>query len=252
MIILTHPIRKRSSIRSPALLISLIALILSGCALATPEPTPTPEGIPFTGMTPSITIANQEVEEGRISILEVVAAVPGWVVVHADENGAPGPTIGIAQVEPGVNRNIRVEIDPTIDTDLLHIRLHVDEGTPGEFEYPGPDVPVQINGQIVVETIHVTGVVGRISGPAVILIQDSDYSPFQLTIVAGTTVTWRHEGSFTHTVTSNNGILDSGPLEFGDEYQMTFTQPGTYYYHCQLHGGPGGQGMSGAIIVEPQ
>ena len=29
-----------------------------------------------------------------------------------------------------------------------------------------------------------------------------------------------------------------------------FDAPGEYRYYCEMHGGPGGQGMSGTIVVE--
>jgi len=29
----------------------------------------------------------------------------------------------------------------------------------------------------------------------------------------------------------------------------TFTAGGTYRYHCDIHGGPGGEGMSGVVYV---
>lgn len=63
------------------------------------------------------------------------------------------------------------------------------------------------------------------------------YEPLNATIVIGVnnTVTWVNNDSTIHTVTANNGLFDSGYLNPGDSYTYTFTKPGVYEYHCQIH-----------------
>lgn len=65
--------------------------------------------------------------------------------------------------------------------------------------------------------------------------QNFSFSPNTLTIKAGTTVTWTNQDDATHTVTSYTGLFDSGDLGKGDTFSYTFTQPGTYKYHCVSH-----------------
>jgi plastocyanin len=73
-----------------------------------------------------------------------------------------------------------------------------------------------------------------------------------LTVRVGTAVTWtNNDGNVAHTTTSDDGVWDSGLLSGGGTFNVTFDQPGVYPYYCQPHGGPGGQGMSGTIIVIP-
>jgi plastocyanin len=81
---------------------------------------------------------------------------------------------------------------------------------------------------------------------------DSFFQPKTVTVAVGDTVVWKVEGSFGHTVTSDTGVFDSGqnPLRQGDTFSFTFNEPGTYPYYCRFHGGPGGVGMSGTIVVE--
>jgi len=79
-------------------------------------------------------------------------------------------------------------------------------------------------------------------------IQDSFYEPFQLAINVGDTVVWTEYGGQDHTVTSDDGLFDSVVL-FGETFSYTFNQAGTYPYYCFNHGGPGGEGMSGTIVV---
>ena len=81
---------------------------------------------------------------------------------------------------------------------------------------------------------------------------DNFFEAQTITIAAGDTVTWNVEGNFGHTVTSESGVFDSGqdPLQQGDTFSFTFNEPGTYPYYCRFHGGPGGVGMSGTVVVE--
>jgi len=68
------------------------------------------------------------------------------------------------------------------------------------------------------------------------------FSPDSITLVIGvnSTVTWTNNDSAVHTVTSNNqtagaAVFDSSFLNAGQTFQFTFTTPGTYLYHCNLH-----------------
>jgi len=78
-------------------------------------------------------------------------------------------------------------------------------------------------------------------------IQSFAFSPKTLTIKAGDTVTWTNMDSASHTVTSDPGSseLGSGNLPNGQSYSHTFTQPGTYTYHCAIH-----PSMTATVIVQ--
>ena len=88
------------------------------------------------------------------------------------------------------------------------------------------------------------------SGPTVSAI-DNAFSPTELHIKAGQTVTWVNNGQTSHTVTADDNSYDSGLFDPGAQYSHKFTKPGRYSYYCTLHGGPGGSGMAGVIIVDP-
>jgi predicted lipoprotein with Yx(FWY)xxD motif/plastocyanin len=81
-----------------------------------------------------------------------------------------------------------------------------------------------------------------------ISVQNFAFNPKELTIKAGTTVVWHNNDSVLHTVTSDTGLFD-GNLPGGADFQFTFDKAGTYAYYCKPHGGKGGEGMSGVIIV---
>lgn len=84
---------------------------------------------------------------------------------------------------------------------------------------------------------------------AQISIEDFQFSPGNVTVQTGSTVTWTHVGNINHTVTADDGSFDSGSMGGGDVFKFTFTETGTYTYFCEFHGGPGGSGMSGTITV---
>jgi plastocyanin len=87
--------------------------------------------------------------------------------------------------------------------------------------------------------------------PAFVNIQGSRFSPASITVSAGTTVTWRHQGSGSHTITADDGAFNSGSITAGETFSFTFTTPGEYGYYCEFHGSPGGGGMAGVVIVTP-
>jgi plastocyanin len=82
-----------------------------------------------------------------------------------------------------------------------------------------------------------------------LIIVDSSFESNTFTIPVGTTVVWMYNGRYPHTVTLNDGSFDSRNLGSGETFSFTFTEAGTYSYYCSIHGGPGGQGISGVIIV---
>jgi len=61
------------------------------------------------------------------------------------------------------------------------------------------------------------------------------FQPASLQVAVGATVTWTNADSTAHTVTSDTGAFDSGPLAPGASFSQTFTTAGTFTYHCQIH-----------------
>jgi uncharacterized protein (TIGR03118 family) len=84
---------------------------------------------------------------------------------------------------------------------------------------------------------------------------DFGFSPQNVTIVVGDTVTWTNTGSFTHTTTSGtttggvrhpDGLWDSGSVLPGQTYSRVFTQAGTFPYYCTPHY----TSMTGTVTVK--
>ncbi len=78
---------------------------------------------------------------------------------------------------------------------------------------------------------------------------DDSFNPGQITVDAGAAVTWSNSGQNPHTVTADDGSFASGTLNTGDTFSETFTTSGSFSYYCEFHGGPGGSGMSGVVVV---
>jgi len=70
---------------------------------------------------------------------------------------------------------------------------------------------------------------------AEVAVQFSAYGPSQLDVLPGTSVIWSNVSQRTHTVTADDETFDSGHLDPGARFRVTFARPGTYTYHCTIH-----------------
>jgi len=102
-----------------------------------------------TGLDARVTVKDQKVAMGTVSVAEVLSNGPGWLVIHADRAGAPGAVIGWAAVSEGLVKDLVVKIDTAKATPVLYAMLHTDAGKVGTYEFPGADVPVMVDGKMV-------------------------------------------------------------------------------------------------------
>ncbi|HRW05961.1 MAG TPA: fasciclin domain-containing protein [Caldilineaceae bacterium] len=115
---------------------------------------------------PAIFAIDQDVVDGAVAVTRVTSNGPGWVVIHADDGGKPGPVLGQTAVPTGISADVSVEIDLDGLTDTLWAMLHSDEGTVGEYEFPGVDAPVSVNDAIVMHPFAVGDITQSIAGLA--------------------------------------------------------------------------------------
>jgi len=93
-----------------------------------------------------------------------------------------------------------------------------------------------------------------------VTVVDSAFEPKSFEISINTEARWVQNGSLPHSVTADDGSFNSHPacsasdtsqcMKTGNEFKHTFTKAGTHAYYCLIHGGKGGSGMSGVIIVK--
>ena len=97
------------------------------------------------------------------------------------------------------------------DMDEMHDRMH-------GFGDRAPQTPV------VADTAQVT-----------VEIRNYDFFPRELTVTAGTAVTWTNRDSVPHDATAESDGWGTGILDQGESGTITFDSSGTYSYVCTIH-----------------
>jgi plastocyanin len=83
-----------------------------------------------------------------------------------------------------------------------------------------------------------------------IFMKNTAFTPANRAISIGTTLTWKNQDNFAHTVTSGtpgnpSGLFDSGNLGSGGSFSYTFNSAGSFKYFCSIH-----PAMTGTITVQ--
>lgn len=121
---------------------------------ATPTVTPTATATPRP--RPAVSTIRQALEEaGTVTISEVVAPAPSWLVVYADDGGERGEVLGYTAVPEGESTDVSVTVDVYGATATLHAALHRDAGERDAFEFPGLDELIEEDGEPVATTFPV-------------------------------------------------------------------------------------------------
>lgn len=72
------------------------------------------------------------------------------------------------------------------------------------------------------------------------------FSPGELTVSVGSTVTWTNRDGAPHTATADDGSFSSERLGGGSSFSHTFSAAGRYAYHCAVH-----PSMIAVVVVSP-
>ncbi|MDA3836835.1 MAG: cupredoxin family copper-binding protein [Nanoarchaeota archaeon] len=108
----------------------------------------------------------------------------------------------------------------------------------GELPVPATEIPIDSPGELAKPK--------EITSDYEIKIINFAYSPVDLEINVGDTVSWENRDTIAHTITSEEGSeLNSRLLGKGEKYIHTFNTRGTYDYYCKPH-----PYMKGSIIVK--
>jgi plastocyanin len=79
-----------------------------------------------------------------------------------------------------------------------------------------------------------------------VTVADRAYTPADITVSVGETVTWVFDdGGMAHDVVADDRSFRS-PLAKEGSFSHTFTEPGTFTYHCTPH-----PDMIGSVVVVP-
>jgi plastocyanin len=77
------------------------------------------------------------------------------------------------------------------------------------------------------------------------------FTPADVTVTAGETVTWNNVGGGRHNVVFDDGSFTQPAAGDTSNWSVArqFNTVGNFRYYCVVHGGPGGSGMSGIVHV---
>jgi len=184
---------------------------------------------------------------GTVALTESIALAGDWAtLLDRDENAADAAWgAGIQLRIPTTPHTLSLQVTNTNSGTLQGSSYGPRSGGEGatvrygfEFTIPftlarwfGGDAP--------------SGPATRIQGDTVrIIIQNLAWSPANIEIDRGATVVWENRDIVFHTSTSDDGRWDSGTINAGESWSRTFTESGTFNYHCTPH-----PFMKGVIIV---
>jgi len=120
-------------------------------------------------------------------------------------------------------------MEETIDEEIMEETADISEIPPVESESD-------------VETLPMTLTIAIPEGVGVLGCEETRecFSPYEVSVAVGATVTWSNDDTVVHTVTSGKGMLhdelfDSSIFMSGDTFETTFNDAGSFDYFCLVH-----------------
>lgn len=216
------------------------------------------DGAPPMGPA-ELTADDQSGDGTELTVASVTLPAAGYVAVHADADGAPGPVIGHSELLPeGESTDVVVPLDPPVDaTATVWPMAHVDTNENGEYDFAPPEVtddgPATFeDGEVAVVPIEYSldgaDEAGGDGGEEAVSISGFAFVPETIEVSPGDTIGWTNEDGVTHTVTagtpgSATGTFDES-LDAGATADVVFDEAGTYEYFCAIH-----PTMTGTVVV---
>lgn len=118
--------------------LAIAALALAACTgtREASEKVPAEEvwGYVASAEAAQLEVAPDQPGASTLVVSRVLSPDPAWIVVHADDNGAPGERFGLAHVDAGETRDVSVSIEG-VPTDKVFVAIHADKGEPDVFDF---------------------------------------------------------------------------------------------------------------------
>ena len=138
---------------------------------------------PLQQAADSVDAADQALSNSTLVVATVNSSVDGWIAVHIDQEGKPGPVIGHAAAPKGETKNLAIKLDQNVPVGgKVWPMLHIDAGTIGTYEFPGADAPVVINNNIVMKQVSI--IAGGASAPSTLPTTGGEGMPLVLLLSA--------------------------------------------------------------------
>lgn len=220
------------------------------------------------GQSSSIETESQ-IAGSTVLVKSVVFQAAGFVAIHKDTDGAPGPVVGVsALLTIGSHSAVTIAVDPALEEGKkYYAMLHSDDGD-GVYRFPGADAPTKdVGGNIVMAefmavasgeptstaptTLTVPPVKVEASAAVELSMKSGNFffEPKQLKVKMGSPVTIHLTNSGFHTFTIDE--LGVNQTFSGATATVTFTpsKKGTFEFYCAI-GSHRVMGMKGSITVE--
>jgi plastocyanin len=206
---------------------------------------------------------------GKIAVGFAVLEKPGYVVIHAEANGAPGKIIGKSALL-AAGRNENVVVDVKVEDEVYYwAMLHADDGD-GTFN-ASTDAPVKDSkGNVIMmrfegsaeatldldtkTMLDANGVKVNVDADVAakvstydVAIQNFAFSQKSLTVKKGDKIVFTQKDSVAHNVTADGGAFKGPLLQLNQSWTLDTSTlaPGTYPYHCGPH-----PGMTATLVVQ--
>jgi hypothetical protein len=105
-------------------------------------------------------VEDQATDGSTVQDILATLSAPGFVVVHADDDGALGPVLGVSDLlPPGEVEGLEIDLAPPLPlTGIVYVAVYIDRNRDGEFG-PGPDadeIGVRDDGTLAIGEITLT------------------------------------------------------------------------------------------------
>ena len=226
-------------------LLPIFIVFLSGCVS---QPTTVQQTTTQTTVAkqPSITaLSTQSLVGNEIVVAGVHLDKPGYLVIHKDVNGKPGPVIGYTDLISGEKKNVKVTIDASQAGTRVFGMLHYDEGN-DKYTSLDEDKPIVLAGNVVVIPIALTQQTATQTTSVqakefrITLDHSSGYTPNKISVNMGDTVrilAISNQPSHNHGIAIDAYNINKAVLKnsFSDSEVIEFVanKAGTFDIYCK-------------------
>ncbi len=98
--------------------------------------------------TAALEVTDQKLQDNKVVVSRASMSRRGWLVIHGDVRGQPGPILGKMPLNVGEHTNVSVVLIVPPKSEKLWAMLHVDEGKLGLYDF-AVDGPLEQGGSVV-------------------------------------------------------------------------------------------------------
>lgn len=230
-------------------LLPIFIVFLSGCVSQSTSNQQTTTQTTVANQ-PSITaLSTQSLVGDELVAAGVYLDKPGYLVIHKDVDGKPGPVIGHTDLISGEQKNVKIKIDASQAGTRVFAMLHYDSGD-GKYNFPDEDKPIVLAGNVVVIPIELTQQAAttttaqtastQVKEFKITIDHSSGYTPNKISVSMGNTVrilAISNQPSHNHGIAIDAYNVNKAVLKtsFSDPEVIEFTadKAGTFEMYCK-------------------